>query len=371
MHTTVGSAERVALSLRALYNQYGYSQYKMSKFEEYDLYARNKDFLISDGVITFTDLSGKLMALKPDVTLSIVKNSKDCAGVRKLYYNENVYRVTKGAHGYREIMQVGLEAIGDVDAYTICEVLLLAAKSLRAISDAAVLDISHLGLLSELMAFIGVPDDKEAQLVKFISEKNAHEMTDLCRGCGISEENISLLRSLFAMNGAPKCVLPELKALLSGKVSDAALAQFEAVICALEGSGVEDLLRIDFSVVDDMHYYNGFVFKGFINGLPGSLLSGGQYDNLMDKMKRSDRAIGFAVYTDLLERLEQPADPYDVDTVLLYDAGCSLSDIRRQAQSLTAQGISVLVQQTRPENIRFRQLLKLSGNEVKLLENNA
>ena len=32
--------------LRELYRKYGYSQYKMSKFEEYDLYVRNKDFLV-------------------------------------------------------------------------------------------------------------------------------------------------------------------------------------------------------------------------------------------------------------------------------------------------------------------------------------
>ena len=68
--------EKVMFGLRSLYRSYGYTQYKMSKFEEYDLYAKNKDFLISDGVITFTDTNGKLMALKPDVTLSIIKNKR-------------------------------------------------------------------------------------------------------------------------------------------------------------------------------------------------------------------------------------------------------------------------------------------------------
>ena len=74
---TLSFGEKMTFSLRSLYEQYGYARYKMSKFEEYDLYARNKDFLISDSVITFTDTNGRLMALKPDVTLSIVKNSKD------------------------------------------------------------------------------------------------------------------------------------------------------------------------------------------------------------------------------------------------------------------------------------------------------
>ena len=86
---TLEYEEKAVFALRSLYSKYGYSQYKMNKFEEYDLYVKNKDFLISDSVITFTDTNGRLMALKPDVTLSIIKNSKDTKGyVEKLYYNE-------------------------------------------------------------------------------------------------------------------------------------------------------------------------------------------------------------------------------------------------------------------------------------------
>lgn len=70
------------------------------------------------------------MALKPDVTLSIIKNSKDTPGyVQKLYYNENVYRVSKGTKTFKEIMQVGLECIGDIDGYCISEVITLAGKA--------------------------------------------------------------------------------------------------------------------------------------------------------------------------------------------------------------------------------------------------
>ena len=29
-----------------VYERYGYRRFKMSKFEEYDLYVRNKDFLV-------------------------------------------------------------------------------------------------------------------------------------------------------------------------------------------------------------------------------------------------------------------------------------------------------------------------------------
>ena len=368
MDRALCSAEEISVCLRNLYEQFGYTAYKMSKFEEYDLYARNKDFLVSDSVITFTDRDGKLMALKPDVTLSIVKNGKDLPWVQKVYYNENVYRVTRGAHGYREIMQIGLEAMGSIDDYCICEVLTLAAQSLKQISPDAVLEVSDLSILKELTDSLQIPLSKRETLVRFISQKNAHELASLCRDCGLSGEQTDVLRWLASTCGTPSEVLPELETKLSGFVSQETLRRFANVLQALDN---EEILRIDFSVVDDIHYYNGFVFKGFVRGIPESILSGGQYDKLMEKMKRQDRAIGFAVYADLLDRLEQPGDDYDVDVLLIYDDAASLAAIRAQAERLRSQGASVMVARAVPEDLRCRNVMKFAENEVTVLENNA
>ncbi len=357
----LGRIEQIIFQLRSLYNQYGYSQYKMGKFEEYDLYARNKDFLISDSVITFTDRNGKLMALKPDVTLSIVKNTPDTDYVQKLYYNENVYRVDN--HSFRELMQVGLECLGTIDDYCICEVLTLAAKSLACISDNWVLNISHLGLVSALLDDLGIGD--KTAIFSLIREKNIHELISTCRAMSIAEENIAVLQQLVTTTGTPEQVLPKITALLDGRIAPAPLLQLQRITQVLG-----DQIRIDFSVVDDIHYYNGIAFKGFVAGLPASVLSGGQYDKLMQKMHRKNGAIGFAVYMDILDRLDTPAREYDVDIVLLYDEAADLNALQAQAAALSQSG-SILVQQSLPENIRYKKLMKLNGSEVEILENNA
>ena len=101
--------ELAVYKLRSLYKSYGYLPFKMSKFEDYDLYARNKDFLVSDRVITFNDTDGRLLALKPDVTLSIIKNTKGIStDKQKVYYNENVYRVSGSTGQFQELMQTGI-----------------------------------------------------------------------------------------------------------------------------------------------------------------------------------------------------------------------------------------------------------------------
>ena len=366
MNGTLSTAEQMALTFGALFEGKGYLPYKMSKFEEYDLYARNKDFLISDSVITFTDVGGKLMALKPDVTLSIVKNSKDLPWVQKVYYKENVYRVSRGAQGYKEIMQLGLEAMGDIDDYTVLEVLSLAEQSLSNASDASVLEVSHLGIIKELTDSIGIPLDRREQLVKLIGEKNPHELTALCRDCGIEDGAIELLRWIATASGAAAQMLPLLRQKLNGKVSDATLSRFETVLSALEGNVI-----VDFSVVDNIHYYNGFVFRGFISGIPDPVLSGGQYDKLMKKMNRTAGAIGFAVYMDLLQRLEQEEDAYDVDVLLLYEQDAPLAALRKAVRNYSAHGLSVSVQRVIPENLRYKKLAKFNGSEVQTIENDA
>ena len=349
-------SEQVAFDLRALYSRYGYAQYKMSKFEEYDLYARNKDFLISENVITFTDLSGKLMALKPDVTLSIVKNSADqTPWVQKLYYNENVYRTAKAGAGFREIQQMGLETLGDLDEYCIGEVLELACRSLMTISDAALLDVSHLGLLRQVMESAGIPKELQSDAAAMIGRKSIHELELLCRGC---DADAATLSQLVCLKGKPATALPMLTALLSGKVDEATLASFTAVMKGLEQRGLGDMLNIDFSVVDDMHYYNGFVCKGFVENLPDSVLSGGQYDKLMKKMHRQSGAMGFAVYLDQLEYLSQPQNDCDVDIVILYNAA-SAAAAADQAAALRHSGKSVLVQKELPGNLRYCELIDL------------
>lgn len=300
----LSGTEELIYSLRALYNKYGYSSYKMSKFEEYDLYARNKDYLISDSVITFTDTNGKLMALKPDVTLSIIKNIEDVPGeIRKFCYNENVYRVSKSTNSFREIMQTGLECIGAVDEKSIGEVLYLAMQSLKACSDSFVLDVSDLDILSAFLDKITDSNHIRKEILKCIGEKNAHGITEICVNNGIDAELALPLISLISLYGKPADVFGKLEKMPGVSDISNEIKSLKSKLAVFDSTEFEDKINLDFSVVDNFKYYNGVVFKGFVEGIPESVLSGGQYDKLMKEMKRKSKACGFAVYIDKLDRL--------------------------------------------------------------------
>jgi ATP phosphoribosyltransferase regulatory subunit len=250
--------------------------------------------------------------------------------------------------------------LGGIDDFAIAEVLTLAAESLRCISEESILDISHLGIVTALIEALGVPGSRRDELLKCIGEKNGHELTALCRSCGLEEERIRVLRELLSISGAPERVLPRVRELVGEFIGCDCVEQLERVTAVLKENGCGDLLRIDFSAVDDIHYYNGIVFKGFVRSLPDSVLAGGQYDKLMRKMGRRSGAIGFAVYMDELERLERERREYDVDVLLLYREGDSLSEIAAARRAILENGESVLVQRSIPLNTRYKRLCEVS-----------
>lgn len=348
--------EQITFALRRLYQQYGYTQYRMSKFEEYELYARNKNFLVSEHILTFTDTDGKLLALKPDVTLSILKNSHDRGqGLQKVYYNENVYRIAPASHGYREIMQVGLECIGDLDDCAVCEVVELAARSLESIHGDYLLDLSHMGIVSGLLDAMGWEDRRE--ILSLIEAKNIPAITALCQGNRIQSRYIDLLCSLMELYGTPGQVLPALEGMVANEPMADALSKLRQ-ICSLL-TPYQDHLRLDFSIVNDMNYYNGIIFRGYLPGLASGVLAGGQYDNLVQRMGKSGQAIGFAVYMDQLERFEQPEQSYDVDILLLYGSDILPETVAEAANALRQQGASVRVERSIPAGLRCRECRKV------------
>lgn len=296
------SIEIMALRLRALYEKAGYSKYHMGRFEEYGLYQANRRFLSSEQVISFTDLDGRLLALKPDVTLSIAKNAQiPDGGCARYYYSENVYRPSQESHTFREISQMGLECIGSVDSGECVKVLGLALKTLEMCGGDCALEISHMGFVGGLMEALAVPEGARTGLLDCIRGKNGHELRQKALAAGVDSEGAEALCSLTGLCGDWEEVLANAEKLLRGETMAEAVEELKSVCAALSGG---EKIRIDLSLVNDIDYYNGLVFRGYVAGLPRAVLQGGRYDPLAGQFAPGAGAIGFALYMDELERLD-------------------------------------------------------------------
>ena len=194
--------ERASFALRALYEAAGCRKYHMGRFEEYGLYQENRSFLSSEQVITFTDLDGRLLALKPDVTLSIAKTAQPAPGeTLKYYYHENVYRPSAESHTFKEISQMGLELLGEVKEPEVRQTVCLAARSLEQMGQPWVLEISHMGFVTGLFDAVGAQEAVRPRLLTCIRDKNVHELRKAAEAAGLSRQGTDALCRLGTLAG--------------------------------------------------------------------------------------------------------------------------------------------------------------------------
>ncbi|HHX71378.1 MAG TPA: hypothetical protein GX701_00435 [Clostridiales bacterium] len=358
--------EKAVLRLRRLYEQHGYQKYRMGRFEEYRLYLEHKSFLTSENVITFTDLDGRLMALKPDVTLSIVKDAAAKGQTKRLYYIENVYRPGKDGTGYREISQAGLELVGEVTDHTTAEIVLLARESLATIHDSFLLTINHIGFVDGFLDGLPIGARERASLREALSSKSSHTACEIARKLNLSEKDTELLAEFPKLYGPVEETLAKAKKLVQNEAMEEAISALSVLAETLSALQKSDRVVLDFTALSDPAYYNGLTLTGHIAGVPYVILSGGQYDRLIKRFRKEGGGMGFALYLDELTRLPGFAMPFDVDVAVLYDPSTvSPAKLAQVTQEITESGRSVWAGTALPEDLSYGERIKLEGGAEK------
>lgn len=363
-------SEQISLRLRGVFEQYGYKKYSMSNFEPYDLYSENRNFIQSEGIITFTGANNRLMALRPDVTTSIIKHSLPNGQPEKLYYLENVFRTDAQTKDYKEVSQMGLEYIGGDKDYAQLEVVFLALQSLAALDTDYWLNINHMGLIEGVLESVGLEGELAEQVKSEIKQKNSHDIVGLARVAGLSEDKIQQLIDFVSLCGDFRSCFSLLKAFdMNEKIGSALLELYE-----LE-QGLEILMpsakiQFDASVINDMDYYNGMVFRGYINAAPRAVLSGGRYDNMMKRFQKEQSALGFALYLGEIDRAFYSSREYDAD-IYLYQNNFEPREVASVLQHFIKKGMSVYVGDEREPHVSVRHRYEMTENGAREVLDNA
>lgn len=351
--------DSATLKLRSLYESYGYKRYAVSKFEEYGLYLENKNFLGNARILTFNDTDGRLLALKPDVTLSIAKNTAGSPDAgEKLYYLENVYREIKIGEGFREISQIGLESIGESNDYRDAEVALLALKSLELLDSDCILDVSHIRFITGFFEGAGFNYELRNALINCLSAKNLHDLKRLSKNAGISDELYEKLKCLIKLTGQLSDAVAAAEGLVINSEMEGALKELKMLSAVTKSAGFKDKIRLDFSLFNDESYYNGIVFRGYVSKIPETVLSGGRYDKLFSKFGSTLGATGFAVYPDGLDRYYANDKDYDADVLLLYSEKDNPEAVFKAVSAFVDDGLVVRADVAVRDNFTFKKLIR-------------
>ena len=245
---------------------------------------------------------------------------------------------------------------------------MLAIRSLESISQDYILDLSHMGMIEGLLESANVAPEFRDTFVHLMESKNTSSLAVLCDQQGIHPDVKKRICALADIYLPIQQALPVLETMVIGKKMQQAYENLKNIGDVLAAYHLDHRLYLDFSIVNDATYYDGISFKGFLNGIPDSVLSGGRYDRLLHRLGKKSGAIGFAVYLDRLERFELQEESYDVDVMLWYDSNVEISLVLEAQQKLLSEGQRVITVSEPNGALRYRRLIKLTNGGMEILE---
>ena len=310
----------VLLDIRKMYDLYGYKRISLPSFEEYDLYNENKDF-IDRNILTVMSPNGKLLALRPDITLSVAKKiSKDQSlKYSKIYYQENTYNLTKYT-GYEEDEQLGIELIGKESVFLDFEIVDLAVKSLDIINEKSLIVLSHAGFISSIFDNLNLEYEVKEEIFDCINKKNSHDIKKILENNKFVSENVKeLIYKIPELSGDLDDITKELSKYGINDNIKKILLELKQLNNLLLKFHKRSKIVFDFSVIKNLNYYNGIILQGYIEGFPNVILTGGRYDRLFEKFGVDTGAVGFAILTDSLKGYYKDEDKNDFEILIAYD----------------------------------------------------
>ncbi|TWG08458.1 histidine--tRNA ligase [Saccharopolyspora dendranthemae] len=272
----------------------GYGYIELPLFEDTSLFARGvgeSTDVVSKEMYTFADRGGRSVTLRPEGTAgvirSVIENSLDRGQLPvKLYYNGPFFRYERPQAGrYRQLQQVGVEAIGVDDPALDAEVIAIADEGYR-----------RLGLTGHRIELTSLGDETcrpayRAKLQEFL------------RGLPLDEDTqrraeLNPLRVLDDKRPEVRELVADAP-LMVDHLSAEAKEHYEAVKAHLVDLGVEFVENP--RLVRGLDYYTKTTFEFVHDGLgaQSGIGGGGRYDGLMAELGGQELSgIGFGLGVD-------------------------------------------------------------------------
>jgi histidyl-tRNA synthetase len=272
----------------------GYGYVELPIFEDTALFARGvgeSTDVVSKEMYTFADRGERSVTLRPEGTAGVMRAVIEHGIDRgplpaKLAYSGPFFRYERPQAGrYRQLQQVGIEAIGVDDPALDAEVIAVADTGFRSLGlDGFRLEITSLGddtcrpqyreLLQDFLFKLDLDEEtrRRAELnpLRVLDDKRAH------------------IREMTA--DAP---------LMLDHLSDVAKQHFDAVLSHLDALGVRYVINP--RMVRGLDYYTKTTFEFVHDGLgaQSGIGGGGRYDGLMRQLGGKDLSgIGFGLGVD-------------------------------------------------------------------------
>lgn len=284
----------------------GFIQIEPSAFEDFSKYTLLNKRIKRESMVKVISGGSDVLILRPDITTNIIKRLiprwQDGLKLR-LFYSSTVFRSNE-ASNIREIRQMGAEYLGEASLDADKEVILSALKVLQSFNGRFILEMSSSKYIDGLLKEIHADEDREKQLKELIYRKNRYELINHMEDMKLSKEIYDALADIMNIQGSIEDVKAAARKHCLNEEMEEALNELEELNDFIEKEGGKSYVHYDLSMVTELDYYDGLIFKGYLPNSYRAIISGGRYDSFTEIFGKRVPAIGFSIDIDELTEIK-------------------------------------------------------------------
>ena len=256
----------------------GFIQIKPEIFEEYDEITQIDKNISTKSMVKV--VSNKVMVLRPDITISLMKNLiprwEDDLSL-KLFYHSTVYKNKRNGDGIIQCRQFGCEYLGEPSMDADREVVNLAFNILRKFTDEFLLEIGSGNYIDGFVEALNIDSDTERQFKKLLYRKNKPELEAFAQKLDIKPELKELMVNILSIRGTLKEVTERANKYFTNARMKKGIDQLNTISTLISKEDLDKYTLFDLSMVSKL-----------------------DYDSLTESFGKRVPAIGFTIYFDAL-----------------------------------------------------------------------
>lgn len=337
------SKKKLQRDLEDIFNKWGYEEIITPTIEFYQTFSSGFQNLKEEDVYKFFDTKGRILVLKPDMTIPIARvvatKLKDANVPIRCRYCSDVFRVHESLGGKKnEYTDCGIELIGLDSDKADLEILVTSLDALSVLGDREVkLELGDINFFNSAVKNLNLDEDEKETLANLIDRKSLKELEDYLNKFDINSSYKDFLKELPWLFGGPE-VLEKAKCFAINSELRDSIEYLEQLFSKLKELGYEDKISFDLGMVPRLDYYSGIIFKGYVDGAGATVLSGGRYDSLMSNFGKDMPAIGFSVNLDTMMSVINRSNLDEIEKFKVYYSKKDEIMVLKKAMVLRSEG---------------------------------
>ncbi|MGM0395841.1 MAG: ATP phosphoribosyltransferase regulatory subunit [Bacillota bacterium] len=285
----------------------GFSLIEPRIFQKYDEYVRSNFRQDSSKTVKVLSGNSRIFILRPDITTNIlgeIFSKWDGEPPLKVYYNSKIY-LNKPGGKILENYQMGIESLGEDILMADQEIVEMATALMGTLGEPFILELGSSKYLDGFFREIAMNPSDETEIRELISKKNRYSLRRKLKDMEIEG---TILDCVLDMQGNMEEVIKMAYSHGLNHEMKEALDELENLSEFFIDNQMAKGIKFDLSMLPDLDYYDGIVFKGYCQSIPNKILSGGRYDRLTEEFGIRVPAIGFMIDMDLVTRIRNKGE---------------------------------------------------------------